>query len=74
LIKKVRNLFLFFLLLDQKEAKLKTKRCFCPQAFTLARRLVGLELLTTPVFDHPSMGGEFWWGALLPWESLAAPW
>jgi hypothetical protein len=28
-------------LLDQKEAKLKTKRCFCALAFTLARRLVG---------------------------------
>jgi hypothetical protein len=29
LTKKVRNLFLFFLLLDQKEAKLKAERCFC---------------------------------------------
>ena len=25
--------------------------------------------------QFPSIaGGEFWWGALLPWESLAAPW
>jgi hypothetical protein len=46
--------FFFFLLLDQKEAnivihtfflikimqKIKAERCFCPQAFTLARRLV----------------------------------
>jgi hypothetical protein len=29
LIKRVRNLFLFFLLLDQKEAKLKAERSFC---------------------------------------------
>ena len=29
LVKRVRNLFLFFLLLDQKEAKLKAERSFC---------------------------------------------
>jgi hypothetical protein len=38
--------FLFFLLLDQKEAKLKAERCFCPQAFTLARRSAGPWLFT----------------------------
>jgi hypothetical protein len=36
-----QNYLYFFLLLDQKEAKLKAERCFCPQAFTLARRSAG---------------------------------
>ena len=38
---KAEIFFIFFLLLDQKEAKLKAERCFCPQAFTLARRSAG---------------------------------
>jgi hypothetical protein len=33
--------FSFFLLLDQKEAKLKAERCFCALASTLARRSAG---------------------------------
>ena len=37
----VLSFFVFFLLLDQKEAKLKAERCFCPRAFTLARRSAG---------------------------------
>jgi hypothetical protein len=44
-------------LLDQKEAKLKTKRCFCALAFTLARRLVGPRLFLfcsiASSFCHP---------------------
>jgi hypothetical protein len=40
-----QNYSIFFLLLDQKEAKLKAERCFCPQAFTLARRSAGPWLL-----------------------------
>ena len=28
-------------MLDQKEAKIKAERCFCPRAFTLARRSAG---------------------------------
>jgi len=38
---KAEIFFIFFLLLDQKEAKLKAERSFCTQAFTLARRSAG---------------------------------
>ena len=73
LTKRVRNLFLFFLLLDQKEAKLKAERCFCPQALRWPAVLPGRSFFsipflylaccmvynTTPPFGHPSFkGGE----------------
>jgi len=54
-----QNYLYFFLLLDQKEAKLKAERCFCPQAFTLARRSAGPGFLpprssTTPPWEGNS--------------------
>jgi hypothetical protein len=54
--------------------KLKAERCFCALGLYLGPPFCRAWLFTTPVFDHPSVGGEFWWGALLPWESLATPW